>query len=120
MVMLNNNRGQRTCLWAGGFAGLCTVIGLAVALNAARAEAAPFAYVTNRDSNSVSVIDTATNTPLGTVTVGVTPFFLPTGVGVSPDGKRAYVTNQLSSFVSVIDTASNSVVTYVNVSGGAY
>ena len=40
-------------------------------------------------SNTVSVIDTATNTVVATVPVGS----VPAGVAVTPDGKHAYVTN---------------------------
>ena len=47
-------------------------------------------YVTNYGSNTVSVIDTATNTVTATVTVGTNP----RGVAVSPDGKKVYVANQ--------------------------
>ena len=36
--------------------------------------AAPFAYIPNTKSNTVSVIDTATNTVTATVTVGDAPF----------------------------------------------
>ena len=58
------------------------------------------AYVTNTASNSVSVIDTATNTVIATIGVGTDP----PQVTVSPDGTRAYVTNTGSSTVSVINT----------------
>ena len=51
--------------------------------------AAPFAYVANAGDNTVSVIDTATNTVVAPIAVGS----LPRGVAVTPDGKRAYVTN---------------------------
>jgi YVTN family beta-propeller protein len=66
-------------------------------------------YLTNFCSSSVSVIDTASNTVVATVGVGVCPL----GVAITPDGTRAYVTNQCSSTVSVIDTASNTVVATV-------
>ena len=46
-------------------------------------------YVTNSNSNTVSVIDTATNTVTDTVNVGTTPY----GVVVSPMGTKVYVTN---------------------------
>jgi YVTN family beta-propeller protein len=69
------------------------------------------AYVTDQSSNSVSVIDTASNTVFADVGVGRVPF----GVAVTPEGSRAYVTNQSSNSVSVIDTASNTVVTTVQV-----
>ena len=54
---------------------------------ASSAYAAPFAYITNAVSNTVSVIDTATNNVTATVPVGIEP----TGVAVSPDGTKVYV-----------------------------
>ena len=69
--------------------------------------AQPFAYVTNRDSDNVSVIDTATNMTVGPpIPVGD----FPRGVAITPDGTRAYVTNRNSDDVSVIDTATNMTV----------
>jgi YVTN family beta-propeller protein len=52
-------------------------------------EAAPFAYITNTADDSVSVIDTATNSVVATI-----PFigFQPRGVAVSPTGAFVYVT----------------------------
>jgi YVTN family beta-propeller protein len=67
------------------------------------------AYVTNSDS--VSVINTASNTVTATITVGDGP----AGVAVSPDGTRAYVTNFGSDAVSVINTASNTVTATITV-----
>ena len=75
------------------------------------AGAAPFAYISNQYSNSVSVIDTANNTVVATVPVGNGPL----GVAVNPAGTRAYVANAYSNTVSVIDTASNSVIATVPV-----
>jgi YVTN family beta-propeller protein len=70
------------------------------------ASAQPFAYITNEGSNSVSVIDTATNMEVKTILVGMEP----TGVAVSPYGNFVYVTNSGSGSVSVIDTATNTEV----------
>ena len=42
-----------------------------------------------RRSNTVSVIDTASNTVVATVAVGS----MPRGVAITPDGTRVYVTN---------------------------
>jgi YVTN family beta-propeller protein len=65
------------------------------------------AYITNYGSDTVSVIDTATNGYVGSpIRVGDDPF----GVAVTPDGSRVYVANQSSGTVSVIDTATNAVV----------
>ena len=58
-------------------------------------------YVVNRYSNSVSVINTATNTVTATVSIGVGT----EGVAVSPDGSRLYVIN--GSKVRAINTATN-------------
>jgi YVTN family beta-propeller protein len=70
------------------------------------AEAQPKAYVVNSSAGVVTAIDTATNTPVGVIPVGVNP----THVAVSADGAQAYVANSASSSVSVIDTASDAVV----------
>jgi|GEM_PF-1374876 len=101
-----NNESQ-TRRWIFLFLGLFGVNGL----TALPVSAAPFAYVTNNTSRSVSVIDTATsNTVVDTVAVpvGTRPY----GVAVAPDGKRVYVGNHFlrsefepsGSSVSVIDT----------------
>ncbi len=86
---------------------------LALLLLAGGAGAAPFAYITNSGSNNVSVIDTATNTVVASVTVGS----IPGGVAVNPAGTRVYVANRGSGTVSVIDTATNTVNTTVNLGG---
>ena len=65
-------------------------------------------------SNTVSVIDTATNNVTATVNVECGPI----GVAVSPDGTKVYVTNAYSNTVSVIDTATNNVTATVPV--GSY
>jgi YVTN family beta-propeller protein len=75
------------------------------------AKATTFGYVTNVDDNTVSVIDTASNTVVATIPVGG----FPDGVAITPDGTHAYVTNAFDSNVSVIDTASNTVVTTIPV-----
>jgi len=87
---------------------LSALLVVGMLLGVGMVEAAPFAYVANRGSNDVSVIDTANNIVVGTpITVGISP----TGVAITPDGKRVYVTNDgFPGTVSVIDTASNTVV----------
>ena len=67
-------------------------------------------------SNTVSVIDTATNTVTATVNVGSDPV----GVAVNPDGTKVYVTNSDGNNVSVIDTATNTVTATVNVGNGPF
>jgi YVTN family beta-propeller protein len=56
-------------------------------------------------SGTVSVLDTATNTVVKSIEVGLHP----TGMALSPRGDRLYVTNANSDTVSVIDTASDAV-----------
>ena len=75
-----------------------------------------FAYIPNFNSNNVSVINTATNTLVTTVTVGSNPY----GVSVSPDGGRVYITNNFSNDVSVINTVTNAVVATVAVGSRPY
>ncbi|MBI3301127.1 MAG: hypothetical protein HYZ72_03480 [Deltaproteobacteria bacterium] len=77
-------------------------------------QAAPFAYISHYRSNSVSVIDTATNTVTATVTGVITAG----SVAVHPDGTRVYVANGGSDNVSVIDTATNTVIATVPVGDG--
>ncbi len=103
--------------WARGFMALfAIVLATGLALAACPAEAAPFLYVANVNSSSVSVIDTATNTVVATIPVGLFPF----GVAVTPDGKHVYVTNNNggSGNVSVIATATNTKVAAIPVGHG--
>jgi YVTN family beta-propeller protein len=72
-----------------------------------------FVYVTNIAGNTVSVIDTATDTIVATVPVGDRPF----GVAVTPNGAFVYVTNADGGTVWVIDTASTTVIATVPVGG---
>src|SRR3989304_4607171 len=77
----------------GAFPGRCLrVVILYLVLSVyqmpgAAAHAAPFAYVTNAGSGSVSVINTATNKVITTIPVGLTP----EQVAVTPNGLFAYV-----------------------------
>ncbi|MDQ5984396.1 MAG: Virginiamycin B lyase [Syntrophus sp. SKADARSKE-3] len=68
--------------------------------------ATPYAYITNSGDNTVSVIDTATNTVKVTVPVGLRPL----GVAVHPQGKYVYIANFTGNTVSVIDVANNHTV----------
>jgi YVTN family beta-propeller protein len=65
------------------------------------------AYVTHAGSgDTVSVINTASNTLVGSIFVGTRPL----GIAMSADGSHVYVANEVSKTVSVISTAANSVV----------
>jgi YVTN family beta-propeller protein len=113
----NNNRGRAA--WARGFIPLFAMLAMGLGLMASPAAAAPFAYVANFLSGTVSVIDTATNT----VVVGTGPDSAviggPTAIAVTPDGKHAYVTISNANSV-VIDTATNKVVATIPVGNGCY
>ena len=96
---------------------LLLVISVGLGLGTAATEAQTRAYVTNSQDNTVSVIDTATNTVVATVPVGVNP----SGIAITPDGTRAYTANGFtgaSNTVSVMETATNTVVATVTVGVG--
>ena len=61
---------------------LATIASVLLLAAASIAQAQPFAYITNFNSSTVSVIDTATNTVVGTVAVGFGPY----GVAINPAG----------------------------------
>lgn len=69
-----------------------------------------YAYVTNSGDNTVSVIDTATNT----VTAAVPARNSPYEISTSPAGTEVYVANWGSGTVSVIDTFENNVTATVD------
>ena len=58
------------------------------------------AYTANLSANTVSVINTATNTVTATIALGANRN--PYSVAVSPDGTRAYTANLSANTVSVI------------------
>ncbi len=74
------------------------------------------AYITNYNANSVSVIDTTTNTVSATINVVGEPY----GVAVSPDGSRVYITNAGANTVSVINTATNTVIDTIPVGNNPF
>jgi len=65
--------------------------------------------VTNDFDNTVSIINTATNTVIDTVNVG----HYPSGVAVTPDGSTVYVL--FDGNVSVINTLDNTVTANISV-----
>src|SRR5256714_12770752 len=80
--------------WSWPLRGLALL--LLGALGHAPAEAQALAYVPTHKSNSVSVVNTATNTVVATVPVGIQPL----AVAITPDGAFAYATNSRSRFGS--------------------
>src|SRR6266852_5319910 len=102
---------RRTSVWLSlSVECLLFLLGMALAIPA---QAQTHAYIVNTGSNSVSVIDTTSNTVVATVSVGGSPL----EVAITPDGTRVYVTNGNDNTVSVVDAASNTVVATVGVSG---
>ena len=73
------------------------------------------AYVANPDSNSVSVIDTATNAVTATLSVPGDPDTL----GLTPDGSQLWVGQLSSALVTLVDTKSGTVVGSLNLGGTA-
>jgi YVTN family beta-propeller protein len=71
--MSSNNSNRSRAGWARGFVALCAVLTMGLGMMARPAEAQPFAYVANSGDNTVSVIDTATNTVVATLAVGSDP-----------------------------------------------
>jgi len=106
----NHTRGNRLKAF-GRAATFLTALVILEAAAARPAEAAPFAYLTNWSSNTVTVLDIATNTVTATIAVGSDPV----SVAVSPDGKFVYVANEDSNTISVIATATNTVTATIGV-----
>lgn len=63
-------------------------------------------YVTNQNSATVSVIETASDTIVATIKIP----FAPQEIAITPDGSLAFVAVGFSNQVTVIDVASNQVV----------
>jgi YVTN family beta-propeller protein len=81
---------------------------LAVTTGAQTPPAGTFAYVTNHSGDSVTVIDTSTNTVV--TTIALCAGCSPAGLAVTPDGQFVYVAIQSNGSVNVIATSSNNVV----------
>ena len=70
-----------------------------------------YAYITNQDDGTVSVINTVADTVSATITVGSRPL----GVGINPAGTMAYISNFNDNTISVINTATNKVIASIPV-----
>lgn len=83
----------------------------ALGVVACEAKAAPLAYVANGSAESVSVIDTASDTVVGApIAVGIRPSWIVS----NPAGSRIYVANAFSDSISVIDAATATVVATID------
>ncbi|WP_345485846.1 beta-propeller fold lactonase family protein [Planotetraspora phitsanulokensis] len=96
---------------AAGLAPLMAVPAPAVAA----AQVREFAYVANRGSDNVSVIDATNNTFV--TNIALPGADQPLAVAITPDGTRAYVTNFGTNNVSVINTTNNTFVTNIALPG---
>ena len=72
-----------------------------------------YAYISNGKSDTVTVIDLRSFSPVRTLQVGTDP----TGVAANPKRNEVYVVNSGSSNVSVIDAEQNKVVATIGVNG---
>ena len=70
--------------------------------------------MTNFGSNTVTLIDTATNTVDPTLTAGANP----ESIAITPDGTTAYVADNGSGTMVPIDTATNAVGAAIGVGPG--
>lgn len=73
----------------------------------------PLAYIVNRQSDYVSVIDIFERAVVNSITVGADPF----GISVSPDGDRVYVASRENG-ISIIDAVANTVFDQIHVQAG--
>jgi len=88
-----------------------TVGMLLLLMASAVAAGGPKAYVGNFKDNTVSVVDTGTNTVIATVPVATGPH----GMASSADGRFVYVSGDGSSEVSVIDATTDRVAQPIDV-----
>jgi YVTN family beta-propeller protein len=70
-------------------------------------------YVTNSASDTISVVDPATNA----VVQVIHDIELPHGIAFSPDGSRIYVSNEAESVLDVLDRKSGEILSKVPLSG---
>jgi YVTN family beta-propeller protein len=73
-------------------------------------------YVTNFNSDSVSVINPSTNTAVATIPVGSAPF----GIAFNPNNGNMYVTNAGGNTVSVINPSTNTFMSTIPVGSAPF
>jgi YVTN family beta-propeller protein len=72
-------------------------------------------YTSNESAASVSVIDPATNTTVGSdIPVGTTPV----AIGITPGSNRAYVANRGADRLSVVNLGTRTVIDHIGVGDG--
>src|ERR1019366_1445504 len=101
-------------------AGCVVMVVALVTVLSTSARAEERAYVANSGSDTVSVIDTATDLVIDTIAVGR----IPNGIATTPNGVAVYVVNGGSpgaaGSVSMIDTTTNTVRATVPVGSNPY
>jgi len=75
-----------------------------------------FVYVTTGRSRMLLIVDTSSNSVVGSVDAGDRPW----GVAISTDGKSLFTANGPADTVSVIDVATRTVVKTVPVGRGPW
>lgn len=103
VYVTNYNDGTVTVIGADNHTTVIDVddgpIGVAVTPDGSRV------YVANSDDDTVSIIDTRTDTVIDTLNVGDSPW----GIAVGAQGDYVYVTNNFSDTVTVIQTSDNTI-----------
>src|SRR5438128_177655 len=111
--------GCSNCLTRAAFRGRTLLVALAAsfaaggggAASSAQAATPYTAYVANWAANSVTPINTATNSLGSAIAVGTSP----AGVAITPDGNTAYVVNSGANTVTPITVATNAAGTPITV-----
>jgi YVTN family beta-propeller protein len=114
-IMHRKNTKGSCILWVRGSAAVWAVLALAAVFSARPAEAEPFEFVTNVDTNEFFMVDKATDK-----VVAMIPQNGPLLSAVTPDGRHAYVANSISNEVLVIATATNNLLKRIPVGKGPY
>ena len=73
-------------------------------------------YITNYNSNNVSVIDVASQTEKKRIEVGEGP----AGLAIAPSGKYAYVANHKGNSISILDLKTEKVIGLLNLTGSPW
>jgi YVTN family beta-propeller protein len=76
------------------------------------------AYVTDRGSGLLTLIDTVTRSVIANIPTSDDPSDSPVGVALTRDGRRAYVTNRSSGTVAVVDTERHVLVATITLQQG--
>ena len=115
VVDVNNNNVIKFNTLTGAVIGTPITVGQ-VPIGIALSPDGSKAFVTNRNDDTVSVINTTTSTVISTVNVGDAPL----GITLNFDGSKAYITNSNAGTISVINTATNVVTaTIATIGSGA-